>query len=138
MWKRTRGLKVVSVNLWGRLISGQHRSCRLLPRSLPGGSHGGYGGACGVSSQLSRDCGPLNRVLLLLIGRECVSLDCDVSWTHGILCGNTPPYGMMWVPPGPHDILCISLSSELQSRQIIYPFRSSRRARCNGADQFGI
>jgi hypothetical protein len=35
-------------------------------------------------------------------------------------------------------ILCISLSSELWSIQMIYPFRFSRRARHNGAVQIGI
>jgi ABC-type sugar transport system permease subunit len=57
------------------------------------------------------------------------------TWTH------VWQHIAMWPdvgPSGPHDILCISLSSELQSRQMIYPFRSSRWARCNGADQFGI
>jgi hypothetical protein len=33
-----------------------------------------------------------------------------VSWTHGILCASTSPRGLVSVPPGPHDILCISLS----------------------------
>jgi hypothetical protein len=60
----------------------------------------------------------------------------EVSWPHGRLCGSTLPRGLVWVPPGAHDVLCISLSSGLWCMQMIYLFQSSRRARRNGANQF--
>jgi hypothetical protein len=95
-------------------------------------------GACGVFSQLSRGFGPSNMCACSwLVRGEFPWID-DVSWTHGLLCGSTSPCGPVWVTLDPHDILYISLSSELQIRQMIYPFWSSRRAHWNGAVQIGI
>jgi hypothetical protein len=78
--------------------------------------------ACGVSSQLSRGYGLLDpRTDSRLVEGVFPWID-EVSWTHGLLCGSTSPCGLVWVTSSPHDILCISLSSELQIRQMIYPF----------------
>jgi hypothetical protein len=82
--------------------------------------------------------GPLIRVLCSWLVESVLLWINDVSCPRGLLCGSTSPCGLVWVPPGPHDIFCISLLFELQSSQMIYPFRSSRRARCNGAELFGI
>ena len=80
----------------------------------------------------------------LLIGRRCVSLDwwCVVdtwhpTWQHVATWSGVGPTGPTWYQDG-DLILCISLSSGLRSRQMIYPFRSSPRARRNGAIQFSI
>jgi hypothetical protein len=68
---------------------------------------------------------------------KCFSWIDEVSRTHGTLCASTSPRGLVWVPHGPNDVMCISLSSRLRCMQMIYPFRSSRRSHCNGVDQFG-
>jgi hypothetical protein len=61
----------------------------------------------------------------------------EVSWARRCLWSSTSSRGLVWVPPGPYDVLCISLSCGLRCMQMIYPFRTSQRAYCNGADQFG-
>jgi hypothetical protein len=130
--KLTRGRPAWGASRWGRLIPGWPRSRRFSSRWLPGGSQGGYGGVHGVSSQLSRGFEPLElRACSWLVESVLLWID-EVSWPRRCLCGSTSPRVLVWVPSGPHDALCISLSSELQSRQMIYPFRSSQRAHHNG------
>jgi hypothetical protein len=79
-------------------------------------------GDCSVSSQLSHGCGPMDlRACSWLVKSVLLWIE-DVSWPRGLLCDSTSPCALVWVPPGPHDIFCISLSSELQSKRMIYPF----------------
>jgi hypothetical protein len=134
-------LRVGSIDQWGRPIPGWLRSPRLSSVWLQGGSQGQFpmygsvgGGLLGLCA-LESLC--WTRGGVWFVGK-CFSRIDEVSWTHGILCASTSPRGLMWVPPDPHDVMCISLSSGLRCMQMIYLFRSSRQARRVGANQFGI
>jgi hypothetical protein len=70
-------------------------------------------------------CGPLNPC-----AEHMVASDLSGSASLGLMrChGHMASY----VPPGPQDVLCTSLSSGLRCMHMIYPFRSSWWARYNG------
>jgi hypothetical protein len=134
-------LKVGSADLWDRPISGRLCLHRLSSGWLFGGSQGRFpmyesvGGGLFDLWALESLCWTRGDIWFV---RKCFSWIDEVPWTHGILCASTSPRDLMWVPPDPHDVICISLSSGLRCMQMIYQFRSSRRARHNGAKQFGI
>jgi hypothetical protein len=141
--KPTRGRAARETAKWGQPTCGVGRSLGSSFRAVfrPGDCQVGPRRVWGVLAVFLASyllvVGPWIRVLALDWSRVCFfgsmmchgHMDsCVVARRHVGLCGTT----------GPNDILCIYLSSKLQSRQMIYPFRSSRRARCNGVDQFGI
>jgi hypothetical protein len=91
--------------------------------------------------QFARVVGPWILVLntwLHLIRRDVLLLDWWGVMDTWHLRASTSPRGLVWVPPGPHDVLCVSLSSGLWCMHMIYPFWSPQQASHNGEAQMGI
>jgi hypothetical protein len=115
----TRGRWARTALRWGRPTCGVGRSQVGSGRAafhLGDYQLGPQGGSrcMGWLKAVCSGCGPLNPCwthgCVGFVGK-CFSWIDDVSWTHGILCASTLPRGLVWVPLGPHNVMCISLSS---------------------------